>query len=48
MKVQSPLNKFIAWIREERDIEAAALIGSYARGDANEESDVSVLPGLKS
>jgi predicted nucleotidyltransferase len=43
VKVQPLLNKFTAWILEERDIKAAALIGSYARGDANQESDVDLL-----
>lgn len=40
MKIQALLDKFIDWIRVQPDVEAVALVGSHARGNATEESDV--------
>ena len=37
------LDKFCQWARVQSDIQAVALIGSRARDDANEESDVDLI-----
>ena len=37
------LDKFTSWTSAQPDIEAVALVGSYARNDANEESDVDLI-----
>ena len=43
MKIQPLLDKFVDWIRAQPDVEAVALVGSYARGDPTEESDVDLI-----
>jgi predicted nucleotidyltransferase len=43
MNVDAFLEKFICWAKEQSDIEGAALIGSYARGTAIENSDVDLM-----
>ena len=41
--VKTFLEKFSQWVRTQSEIEAAALVGSYARDAANEESDVDLI-----
>lgn len=43
MKVKAFLEKFAGWVRTQPEIEAAALVGSYARDAANEQSDVDLI-----
>ncbi len=43
MNVSAFLESFISWARSQTDIEAVALVGSYARGAATEGSDVDLL-----
>ena len=35
--------KFIDWVTTQSHIEAVALVGSYANGTANEESDIDLI-----
>ena len=37
------LNRFAAWAGAQLDIQAVALVGSYARGTARTESDVDIV-----
>lgn len=41
--VKAFLDKFSQWVNAQPSIEAAALVGSYARDDAKEESDVDLI-----
>ncbi|HXI26497.1 MAG TPA: nucleotidyltransferase domain-containing protein [Pyrinomonadaceae bacterium] len=43
MNVDAFLEKFTCWVKEQSDIEGAALIGSYASGKATENSDVDLM-----
>lgn len=43
MKVSSFLEAFCRWARSQPDLEAVALVGSYARGVATESSDVDLV-----
>lgn len=43
VNVSAFLESFICWAREQRDIEAVALVGSYARDAAVEGSDVDLV-----
>lgn len=43
MKVSTFLETFVQWARSQPDIEAVALVGSYSRGAANEDSDVDLV-----
>jgi predicted nucleotidyltransferase len=43
MNVDAFLEKFTGWVKGQSDIEGAALIGSYARGTATENSDVDLM-----
>ena len=43
MKVPTFLEAFGRWARSQPDIEAVALVGSYARGAATESSDVDLV-----
>lgn len=43
MDVNAFLEKFSCWVKEQPDIEGAALIGSYASGLATENSDVDLM-----
>ena len=48
-KVSAFLEAFALWARSQPDIEAVALVGSYARGAATESSDVDLViltPGV--
>lgn len=37
------LNSFIAWSSNQPDVQGVALVGSYARGDARNESDIDMV-----
>jgi predicted nucleotidyltransferase len=37
------ISEFIEWASSQADIQAAALVGSFARGTANEESDLDLV-----
>lgn len=37
------LNLFVTWTSEQPDVQAVGLVGSYARGDAQEESDIDLV-----
>jgi predicted nucleotidyltransferase len=43
VKLPSFLKEFGDWVRGQPDIEGAALVGSYARNTATEESDVDLM-----
>ena len=34
------LNAFVNWVSVQQDVQAVALVGSYARGQARDESDI--------
>ena len=42
-KVNQFLNEFTDWVQTQSDIEAVALVGSYARNTATETSDVDLV-----
>lgn len=37
------LDKFVSWGSEQADIQAIALVGSYARGAARDDSDIDLV-----
>jgi len=37
------LNKFVSWASTQEDMQAIALIGSYARGAARDDSDIDLV-----
>jgi predicted nucleotidyltransferase len=37
------LNVFVNWTSAQEDVQAIALVGSYARGDAKENSDIDLV-----
>ena len=37
------LDKFVSWGSQQADIQAIALVGSYARGAAREDSDIDLV-----
>jgi predicted nucleotidyltransferase len=41
--IQAFLNKFATWAARQNDIQAIALVGSYARKTAKTESDVDLV-----
>ena len=43
MNVKAFLDKFSRWVRTQPDIEAVALVGSYSRAEASENSDVDLI-----
>jgi uncharacterized protein len=43
MDITSLLKKLKRWAAAQSDVVGVALIGAYARGSANEESDVDVI-----
>jgi len=43
IRVEKFLNQFTAWAAAQPDILAVALVGSYARGTAKENSDVDLV-----
>src|SRR6478736_1257646 len=43
VNVSAFIESFSSWARTQSDIEAVALVGSYARKDANEDSDVDLV-----
>lgn len=43
MNVDAFLDMFISWARQQPDVDAVALVGSYARGAATKDSDVDLV-----
>lgn len=43
VNVSAFLEAFTLWASAQQDIEAVALVGSYARGEASEDSDVDLV-----
>jgi hypothetical protein len=43
MNVTTFLQEFSGWVVRQREVAAAALVGSYARGDATPRSDVDLV-----
>ena len=43
VNVSTFIESFSSWARTQSDIEAVALVGSHAREDANEDSDVDLV-----
>ena len=41
--VQDFLKAFIAWVSDQADMQAVALVGSYARGEARDDSDIDLV-----
>ncbi|HSL47236.1 MAG TPA: nucleotidyltransferase domain-containing protein [Anaerolineales bacterium] len=41
--IRNFLNPFVAWASEQADVQAIALIGSYAREEAREDSDIDLV-----
>jgi predicted nucleotidyltransferase len=41
--IQDFLNAFVAWASEQDDIQAIALVGSYARSEARDDSDIDLV-----
>jgi predicted nucleotidyltransferase len=37
------LDKFVAWASRQTDIQGVALVGSYARGEAKDDSDIDLV-----
>lgn len=37
------LNAFVAWASDQPDVQAIALVGSYARGAARDDSDIDLV-----
>ena len=37
------LNAFVNWASPQEDVQAIALVGSYARGEAREDSDIDLV-----
>src|SRR5919197_926472 len=37
------LNPFITWASAQEDVQAIALVGSYARGEARDDSDIDLV-----
>lgn len=37
------LNSFVAWASEQPDVQGIALVGSYARGAARDDSDIDLV-----
>ena len=37
------LDPFVAWASSQEDVQAIALVGSYARGEAREDSDIDLV-----
>jgi predicted nucleotidyltransferase len=34
---------FVGWVAEQADVQAVALVGSYARGEARDDSDIDLV-----
>lgn len=41
--IQDFLNAFVGWASAQRDVQAIALVGSYARGSAKDDSDIDLV-----
>lgn len=41
--IRTFLNAFVTWASAHSDVQAIALVGSYARGDARDDSDVDLV-----
>ena len=41
--IQEFLDAFVAWASDQPDVQAIALVGSYARGAARDDSDVDLV-----
>ncbi|HEY4475085.1 MAG TPA: nucleotidyltransferase domain-containing protein [Candidatus Paceibacterota bacterium] len=37
------INKVVEWVKTEKDVVALAIVGSYARGTAKEDSDIDIV-----
>jgi predicted nucleotidyltransferase len=37
------LDNFLAWVSAREDVQAVALVGSYARGEARDDSDIDLV-----
>lgn len=38
--IQDFVNQFVSWASEQSDVQAIAVVGSYARGEARADSDI--------
>jgi predicted nucleotidyltransferase len=43
LRVSTFLDAFLCWASEKADIDGVALVGSYARGSADEDSDIDLV-----
>ncbi|HEX9332581.1 MAG TPA: nucleotidyltransferase domain-containing protein, partial [Anaerolineales bacterium] len=41
--IRNFLDSFIAWASAQRDVQGIALVGSYARGAARDDSDIDLV-----
>jgi len=41
--IQDFLKAFVAWVSDQADMQAVALAGSYARGEARDDSDIDLV-----
>lgn len=41
--IRSFLNAFVAWASAHGDVQAITLVGSYARGEARDDSDIDLV-----
>lgn len=41
--IRAFLDPFIAWASEQPDVQGVALVGSYARGEARDDSDIDLV-----
>lgn len=42
-QIRDFLDKFVAWASRQPDIQGVALVGSYARGEAKDDSDIDLV-----
>ena len=42
-QIRDFLDKFVLWASRQADIQGIALVGSYARGDAKDDSDIDLV-----
>ena len=42
-QIRDFLDKFVSWASRQSDIQGVALVGSYARGEAKDDSDVDLV-----
>jgi len=43
LELNSTLHKFQEWIKQQKDVLAVGIVGSHARGEAREDSDIDVI-----